>query len=252
VTPLLIVLAAQAAAVPAPAAAEARFRACTDLVRSAPERAVADAQDWQAKGGGIPARQCLGLAQAALGHWPLAAAAFEQAAAEAEAAHDPSAADFRVQAGNAWLAAGDAAKARAAFDTALASAALTSELRGEVHLDRGRADVALDDLAAARRDFDKALELVPGDAFAWYMSAALARRQRDLHRAQDDIAKAVAMAPDDAELLVEAGTIAALSGEVEAAKGLYARAVRAAPNSDAARRAQAALDANGGEPPAGN
>jgi tetratricopeptide (TPR) repeat protein len=138
-------------------------------------------------------------------------------------------------------------RARAAFDFALALPTLGPELRGEVHIDRARALVALDELPAARRDLDTALELVPGDGFAWYMSAALARRQSDLKRAQDHIAKAVALAPDDAEVLLEAGTIAGLSGEVEAAQGLYARAARAAPNSDAGRRAAAALAANGGE-----
>ena len=244
--PFLLALAATQAA-PLPAAAEARLQACADLARTAPERALADAADWLAKGGGLPARQCQGLAESALERWPAAAATFEQAARDAQAAGDPGAADFWVQSGNAWLAGADAPKARAAFDLALTLPTLGPELRGEVHVDRARALVALDDLPGARRDLDTALELVPGDGFAWYMSAALARRQKDLKRAQDHIAKAVALAPDDAEVLLEAGTIAGLSGEVDAARGLYARAARAAPNSDAGRRAAAALAANGGE-----
>ena len=248
--PILLALAAAAAPVPAHAghvAAEARYKSCTALIASAPERAIADASDWRSKGGGIHAQACEALALAALERWPQAAEAFEAAAAEAQSSNDPSEADFRVQAGNAWLAAGDAAKARASFDTAIAAPTLTSAMRGEIHLDRGRALVALDDLSGARRDFDKALELAPNDAFAWYMSAALARRQRDLKRAQEHIAKAVSMAPEDAELLLEAGNIAAMSGETEGARGLYAKAARAAPNSDAGRRAAAALAANGGE-----
>lgn len=254
-SPFLLALAAvQGAAVAGPpsppGAVDPRFRTCAELARTAPERAVAMAADWQAKGGGVHARQCLGLAYAALERWPLAAAAFERAAAEADGARDPGAAALRIQSGNAWLAGGDAARARAAFDAALAVTTLAPKLRGEAHVDRGRAAVALDDLAAARLDFDKALDLVPGDAFAWYMSAALARRQRDLRRARGDITRAVSLAPGDAEILLEAGTIAGLSGEVEAAKGLYARAARAAPDSDAGRRAQAALAANGGEAPA--
>lgn len=245
--PLLLALAA-APNVAAPAEpAEARFRRCTRQVRAAPEQAVKSAGAWQAEGGGLHARQCLGLAYVALERWSDAAAAFEQAARDAEVAQDPGRADFWVQAGNAWLAAGEPAKARAAFDAALATNLLAPELRGEVHVDRGRAAVAQGDLAAARRDFDKAVELVPGDAFAWYLSAALARKQGDMRRAQTEIAKALALAPDDAELLLEAGSIAAMSGEEEAARGLYARAARAAPDSDAGRRAQAALAANGGE-----
>lgn len=247
--PILLALAAASAPAPASAApaADARFKSCTALIAASPERAIADANDWRGKGGGVHARECEALALAAQERWPQAAAAFELAASEAETAHDPSAVDFRVQAGNAWLAAGDAGKARTIFDTALAALTLTPEMRGEIHLDRGRASVALDDLAGARRDFDKAIELAPNDPFAWYMSAALARRQRDLKRAQDHIARAVSMAPEDAELLLEAGNIAAMSGEADGARGLYAKAARVAPNSDAGRRAAAALAANGGE-----
>ncbi len=238
--PILFALAAQAAAPPA----DDRFRRCAELAASEPQRAVETAQGWLAAGGGLHARQCLGLALAALERWPAAASAFEQAAVEAEAKQDPGRADFWVQAGNSWLAGNEPAKARKAFDSALASGLLAPELRGEVHLDRARAAVAGGDLAAARGDIDKGLELVPGDPFGWYLSAALARRQSDLGRAQDDIAKAVSLAPDDAAILLEAGNIAGRSGETEAAMGLYARAARAAPASDAGRAAAAALAAN--------
>jgi hypothetical protein len=243
VIPILLALAAAQPAA-SPDAADDRFRRCADLARTEPRRAVETAEAWRAGGGGLKARLCLGLAYSALEQWPSAATAFEQAALAAEAGRDPAGADFRVQAGNAWLAAGDPAKARKAFDAALAAPSLSPELRGEVHLDRARAAVAADDLAGARADLDKGLELVPGDAFGWYLSAALARRQSDLARAQDHIARAVSIAPDDAAILLEAGNIAGLSGESEAAMGLYARAARAAPNSEAGRAAAAALAAN--------
>jgi hypothetical protein len=227
----------------------ADLAACTELVRAAPQKAVEAAGDWRGRGGGVDARQCLGLAYAALERWPSAATAFEQAAQEAEAKQDGRRAELWVQAGNAWLAGDDPARARKAFDAALATNLMTPELRGEAHLDRARAAVAQNDLAAARADIDKGLELVPADPFGWYLSAALARRERNLKRAQDDIAKAVSLAPDDAPVLLEAGNIAGLSGELEAARGLYARAARAAPGTDAARAAEAALAANEGEAP---
>jgi len=249
ILPLLLLAAPAVQGPPSPDSTESRYRQCTDLVRSSPDRAIAFAGDWQGKGGGLHARQCLGLALSKLERWPEAAAAFEQAARDAETVGDAAAADFWVQAGNAWLAGADPAGAKAAFNSALGSTALTPLLRGEAHLDRGRAEVALDDLVAARRDFDKAIELAPTDPFAWYVSAALARRQRDMTRAQNDIAKAVSLAPDDAEVLLEAGTIAGLSGQVDAAQGLYRRAARAAPGTETARRALDAISANGGEPP---
>lgn len=223
---------------------EEQYRRCADLAKANPEGAVTSANEWLVRGGGLFARQCLGLAYSGLERWEPAATAFEQAASEAEINRDPRGADFRVQAGNAWLAVGNAAKARSAFDSALASTALTEEMRGEVHLDRARAVKALGDKPAARADVDKALALVPQDPLAWYLSSALALEERQLARAQDDIAKAVELAPDNADLLVFAGNVAGISGEEQAAKGLYARAIKVQPGSDAAKAAQAALTAN--------
>jgi tetratricopeptide (TPR) repeat protein len=248
---LLALAAAQAeppTASPQNQAIEAEYARCTQLVKSDAERAIQVAGDWRLRGGDIYARQCLGLAYVQLERWASAATAFEQAAQDAERVRDPRRADFWVQSGNAWLAANEPAKARAAFDAALAIPALTPELRGEVYLDRGRAGVALNDLAGARKDLDEGVKLVPGDPFGWYLSSALAVRLSDLPRAQSDIAEAVRLAPDNADLLVHAGNVAGLSGEVEAAKGLYMKAIRVAPGSPAAAAARTALAANPDQP----
>jgi tetratricopeptide (TPR) repeat protein len=224
---------------------EVQFRACLADVKADPKGAADRAGDWRARGGGLLARECQGLAFVALERWQPAAIAFEQAAREAQANKDPRAGDFWVQSGNAWLAMNDGSRARAAFDAALASAGLSPQLRGEVHLDRARAHVALGDNEAARADLDKGIELVPGDPFGWYLSAALALRQDAVGRAQADIAKALELAPDDPDVLLLAGNLAGMTGESEAAQTFYSRAVRAAPNSTAGKAAQAALAANG-------
>ncbi|MDP8913039.1 MAG: hypothetical protein M3N39_05635 [Pseudomonadota bacterium] len=238
--PFLLALAAAAQAATTPSA-----EACAALVKAAPEQAVAMAGDWRLKGGGIKARLCLGLAYAKLERWAPAATTFEQAAIEAEAAKDAGRADFWAQSGNSWLAAGDAAKARRAFDAALAVPTLATELRGEVHLDRARTAVAAGDLVSARADIDQGLKLVPADPFAWYLSSALALREERVARAKEDIAKAVSLAPDDADILLQAGTVAGLTGEVVAAQSFYEKAARLAPGSPAGKAAQAALAANG-------
>lgn len=221
-----------------------RYRACLALTRSAPARAVGQAQSWLGSGGGIDAAQCLGLAWSAQEKWPEAAAAFEAAARDAELREDRRRGDLLVEAGNAWLAAGEPARAGKAFEEALATKLLAPQLEGEVHLDLGRTAVALNDPGGARTHIDKGLALVPGDAFGWYLSAALARRQSDLPLAREHIARAASLAPDDAAILLEAGNIAGLSGEREAALGLYGRAARLAPESDAGKAAKAALAAN--------
>ena len=243
--PLLMALAATQAAAAAAAAddpATARLRSCTELVRTAPERAVETASGWQIEGGGVDARQCLGLAYVALGRWAEAAGVYEQAARDADLASDPRRADLRVQAGNAWLAAGDASRALAALDGALATPNLTDPMRGEVHLDRARVLVALGDDAGARRDLDRALELVAADPFAWYLSAALARRQNDLGRARADISRALELAPDSPDIMLLAGTLAGLAGDMAEAERRYRQVAEAAPDSEAGRAARASLE----------
>jgi tetratricopeptide (TPR) repeat protein len=226
------------------------LRACSQQAASDPVAATMAADAWARQGGGADARLCQGLALSGLQRWAAAAAAFEQAASEAEAKNDRRATDFRVQAGNAWVAAGEPGRATAAFDAALAATTLTPQFRGEIHLDRARAAVAASNEAGARVDIDKALTLVPQDPFAWYLSAALARRQNDLKRAREEIAKAASLAPDEASILVEAGNIAGLSDDPDAARTLFERAIRLQPNSEAARAARAALAANAAPPAA--
>jgi tetratricopeptide (TPR) repeat protein len=249
VTPLLLPLLLAAAHAPAPpvahaAAPTAQAKTCIDLVRADPARAVTAAEAWRGKGGGLDAAQCGALALAALERWSEAAVAFETSALEADRLHDLRAGDYWVQAGNAWLAAGDPAKARKDFDTTLALNSLAPKLRGEVHLDRARAFVASGDAAAARADLNSALTLVAADPVAWYLSAALARRQGDLPRAKTDIAKALGLAPEDPSLLLEAGNIAGAAGDTDAARAFYERAAKADPNGEPGRAAAAALAAN--------
>lgn len=247
----LLALALQAAA-PTPAQSdEVQYRRCTDAVKQDASKAVEQANTWYVQGGGLFAKVCLGMAYTALQRWEPAAIAFEQGAREAEGGKDSRGADLWAQSGNAWLAADNPLKARTAFDSALIAGKMSPALKGEIQFDRARANVALGDLAAARADLDKGLELVPKDGFGWYLSAALALRQEAVTRAQQDIAKAVQLAPDDADVLLLAGNIAGMSGETDAARGFYERAIKAAPKSNAATQAQKQLEANSTDTPNG-
>ena len=77
--------------------------------------------------------------------------------------------------------------------------------------------------------------------FAWYLSAALARRENNLVRAGTDIARARTLSPDSPDIMLLAGTLAGLGGNMAEAERLYRQVVQAAPNSDAGRQAQASL-----------
>ena len=236
---MTLFLAVLAAA--APDSNAARFADCVSLANANPAKALDEAGEWRIKGGGVLARQCIGLAYAALNRWQSAALAFEQAAKASEADGDGRSARLWVLAGNAALAGREAVKARAYFDTALASGILKGGEAGEAHLDRARARFAANDMKGTRVDLDAALKLVPADPLAWLLSATLARGDGDLKRAQADIIEATKRAPDDASVANEAGNIAVMSGADEEARASWEEAVRIKPDSPAGKAAAAAL-----------
>jgi tetratricopeptide (TPR) repeat protein len=245
-TAIALAAAMQASTPPTAAAPQSdndRLHACLALVRSAPQQAASEAQAWvdERGPGRLSARRCLGLAFAAQEQWAAAATVYDQAAQDAEAANDPGRAGFRAQAGNAWLAAGEPQRALQALDAALTTAGLAPAQRGQALLDRARAQVALGRTTQARADIDSALQLLPNDGFAWYLSAALARRGNDLVRAASDIARARQFSPDDPDILLLAGTILGQAGNMNEAYTLYRRVVELAPDSEAGRQAAASL-----------
>ncbi len=238
----LLLIAAQASPVAGPAVSRPdRAARCGALAQTDPTAARAEAGRWRIGGGGYLARQCAGLAFAAEKNWPSAAAEFEEAAREAQVAKDASAANYWAQGGNAWLAAGQPAKARAALDSALVAGTLTGLPLGEAQLDHARALVAAGELNAARGDLDRALKNAGDDPLAWLLSATLARRMNDLPRAKTDIAEALKRSADNASVQLEAGNIAAALGDEPGARAAWGAAVRLAPTSDAGRNAAAAL-----------
>lgn len=219
----------------------ARFDACVVLTKTDARRAVSEADAWAKQAQNLPARHCLGLAQSAAGDWLPAATTFTRAATGAEAAGDPRAALLWTQAANAALAGEDPALARTALDRALKLPGMTQEMQGEAWLDRGRADVMLNDAKAARIDIDQGVRLVPDDPFAWLLSATLARREDDLPRAARDIATAAKLSPDDAAVALEAGNIAMAAGAEPAAKLAWERAKSLAPGDPSGQAAAARL-----------
>jgi tetratricopeptide (TPR) repeat protein len=235
---MLFLLAAESVAIDSQ---QARFEACAVLAEANPVRAIDEATSWRVAGGGVLARQCIGLAYVAQKRWTSAAVAFESAAREADAKGDARAATLWVQAGNAALAGGDLTKATQYLDAALARGQLTGEQLGEAHLDRARARAATGDLKGARVDLDQATKLAPADPLGWLLSATLARKMNDLPRATADIAEAAKRSPDDASVALEAGNVAMLSGREDAARTAWEAAVKNAPNSLSGKAAAEAL-----------
>ena len=224
--------------IPVPEKFAVPFQACLDAALESPEAGIARAQQWRLEGGGFYARHCLGFAYARAERWPPAIVAFEQAAEEAERGGEMAqSARLWAQAGNAALAGGDAAKARSDFDAALARGLPDGMEKGEIHLDRARALVALGDMDAARESIDIALVQAPQDPLGWLLSATLARRSGEMSLAQTHIVKAVKLSPDDASVALEEGNIAVLTGHEDVARAAWDRAQRLAPDGAAGKAA---------------
>ncbi|WP_176592232.1 tetratricopeptide repeat protein [Sphingobium sp. EM0848] len=224
--------------IPVPAKYAEKFQACLDLAIESTEKGVAFAQQWRIDGGSFYARNCMGFAYARAERWAPAIVSFEQGADEAERGGEMvQSGRLWAQAGNAALASGDATKARDDFDAALARGLPDGVEKGEVHLDRARALVALNDIKGARESLDTALEQVPQDPLAWLLSATLARRGGELKLAQVHIARAVQLSPDDASVALEEGNIAVLTGQEDVARSAWQRAVKLAADSPAGKAA---------------
>ena len=226
---------------PADPAIARQFDFCFDAALTDPADGIAVANRWVLDGGGYLAQQCLGFAEAERGNWAAAEAAFVKAANSGELAGYPRTANLWAQAGNAALAAGEAARALAHLDAALVQGSLSGLDRGEVHLDRARALVALSQLDAAKQEFVHVHELAADDPLGWLLSATLARRQGDLVTAKNDIAVAARLAGDDPAVALEAANIAAAAGDWSEARANWERTMTLGPQSDAASIAQGRL-----------
>ncbi|SCW79739.1 Tetratricopeptide repeat-containing protein [Sphingobium faniae] len=230
--------ATQDGLIPVPPKYAAPFEACIDAALDAPEKGVAFAEKWRIQGGSFYARHCMGFAYARAERWAPAIVALEQAAEEAERTGEMAqSARLWAQAGNAALAGGDATKAKADFDAALARGMPDGFEKGEAYLDRARALVALKDNDGARESLDIALVQAAKDPLAWLLSATLARRMGEMPLAQAHIARAVQLSPDDASVALEEGNIAILTDHGDIARSAWQRAVKLAPETPAGKAA---------------
>lgn len=230
---------------PAPAPPPAKLSACLDGVRSSPAAAIEDARTWLARATGTERAQaghCLGVAQAESGDWAAATASFAAAREAAPPVNTTYRARLGALAGNAALAAGDAARALTLLDTARGDGATTGSLAGGIAVDRARALVVLQRPAEAALALGEARAANPGDAQAWLLSATLSRRQNNLVSAQAQIERAAALAPRDPAVGLEAGVIAALGGNDAAARRSFESVIALAPESEQATQARDYLE----------
>jgi tetratricopeptide (TPR) repeat protein len=216
----------------------ATYDRCMKLARENPTAARDLATDWQKRGGAHPADHCFAVALIGLKQYREAATRLEALAQAMIRAPAALRAEVLDQAGQAWLLAGDAARAYAADGAAL-------ELRpddADLLTDRAEAAGSAGWFDKAVADLDRVLKTNPSRLDALVYRASANRALERLDPALADIDAALKLAPDSAEALLERGNIRRLKGDIPGARQDWLRVAKLAPGSAEEAAAKANIE----------
>jgi len=216
----------------------ATYNRCMTFARENPASARDLAADWQKRGGAHPADHCFAVALIGLKQYQEAATRLE-ALAQAMI-HAPAAlrAEVLGQAGQAWLLAGDAARAYAADGAALELCPNDADLL----TDRAEAAGSAGWFDKAVADLDRVLKANPSRLDALVYRASANRALDRLDPALTDIDIALKLAPDSVEALLERGNIRRLQGDIPGARQDWLRVAKLAPGSAEEAAAKANIE----------
>ncbi|GGI82627.1 hypothetical protein GCM10007973_18840 [Polymorphobacter multimanifer] len=238
-------LAVPAQAVPL-ASDLSRFRACSQVARTSPERGIAVANGWRIEGGGAAARHCLALAQFQKGDHDAALTSFEAAATLAGSGQDGA-----ETARALWTAGANAALLAEKPEPALRFALAGLELEpapaeaAALQLLRAEALVDLKRESEGMAALDAALGLDPAVPGGWLLKATLARRLGNFAAAEAAVLEAGRRTAPESEaafdVQFEAGAIAWAQGKKDLARAAWTAAASGDPEWPAVKAAEAAL-----------
>lgn len=234
---LCLVLPPPASAQRLPAVESDHYARCLEQARTNPSGADEDAASWLAAGGGHPAEHCADVALIGLGRYPEAGKRLEMLADAMTKAPIALRAEVLDQAGQAWLLAGDPAKASAILTAALA---LTPE-DGDMLTDRAASYAGEKRYQDAVTDLDHALAQDPQRVDALVYRAAAHRALEQYDPASQDVEAALRLSPGQPDALLERGNIRALKGDTAGARGDWQQILKQSPASPAAKVAQASI-----------
>lgn len=231
----VMAMAAAALAQPSPSRVleDQNYQDCLALMRRSPEEGFAQAQTWQATGGGLPAAHCAALALVEMKHYGDAADRLEQLLPLAEKQAPHLSVALLDQAANAWLLADQPDRAKKLLDIALKVVPDTPDLL----IDRAMAHAALQDYTSARTDLDRALGLAPLREDAMALRAAARRQTGDLAGAMKDAEAALEIEPRMPEALLERGILRSIAGDKRGARADLIQVRLLAPDTPAATTA---------------
>ncbi|HXP06192.1 MAG TPA: tetratricopeptide repeat protein [Stellaceae bacterium] len=220
------------------AADEATYDRCLDLAKSDPGAARDMAEHWQSRGGAHPADHCYAVALVGLKQYKEGATRLEALAQAMVHAPNSLRAEVLDQASQAWLLAGDPARAYAADTAALGLLPNDADIlvdRAEAAGSQGWYDKALADL-------DRALKADPNRVDGLVYRATAYRQLGKLDEAFADISRAVDLSPDSVAALLERGDILRLKGDDDGARKDWVRVSELAPGSDADAEAKTNIE----------
>jgi tetratricopeptide (TPR) repeat protein len=208
---LLVVVSTAAEAAPSDAG---HYNRCLADSGANAAAALADAEAWTKSGGGVPAEHCAALALVTLKRYAEAGTRLDKIAGGREKLDVA----FRValfdQAGNAWLLAGDGARAVQSFSGALALSAGDADL----FADLARAQAMRRDWQEVILDLNAALQLSPRRADLLVLRASARRALKRYQDANADIEAALKLRPGDGDALVERGLLRRQLGDLGGAR----------------------------------
>jgi tetratricopeptide (TPR) repeat protein len=222
---------------------------CVAFVRNNPKVGLDRARLWKEQGGGFAADHCIAMALFQLKDYTAAATLFESLATAMLGMPADQRAQALDQAGLAWLDAHEPARAKAAFDGAMA-------LHGEdpdLLIDRAQALADLKQYWDAIDDLNRAIELAPKRADAYFYRGTAYRYVDARDLAAEDIDRGLALAPNSTMGLLERGNLRRLKGDAAGARQDWLRVTELAPNSLEAKAAKmnlGGLSPTGGAQPA--
>jgi tetratricopeptide (TPR) repeat protein len=215
-----------------------RYDACVKDALNKPSLGFERAIAWRDEGGGSPARHCVAVALYALGDYAEAAKRLEELAQEAAPLTKALRRALLGQAGEAWMAENDYARAKAVFDAALRLAPDDVDLL----LQRSLALAWAENYFEALDDLNRIIELEPDHADALAFRATAYRYVGSLELAADDVERALKVVPDHLGALLERGILVQLKGDATSARADWMKVIGLAPESPAADAARGNLE----------
>jgi tetratricopeptide (TPR) repeat protein len=205
------------------------YRLCLNAAQSNPSAGLIDAESWTKAGGGVAAQHCAAVALVGLKRYGEAGTRLDKLAAQRDLPDMSFRTEIFDQAGNAWLLAGDGAKAVQSFSAALALSAGDPDL----FADLARAQAMRKNWQEVELDMNAALAITPHRPDLLVLRASARRARGRYAEAKADINEALKLKPGDGSALIESGLLRRQLGDVGGARRDFQAALKTPSSAEA-------------------